>query len=554
MREPSRHAGALLIDCLRTQGVRRIFGVPGESYLAALDGLHDANDIELVLTRHEGGAAFMAEAHGKLTGQPGIAMVTRGPGATNASIGVHTAMQDSSPMILFVGQIATWMRDREAFQEIDYRAFFSPIAKWATEVDDAARLPEIVSRAFATAMSGRPGPVVVALPEDMLSGPADVPAGSVVKVSRPFADPVAVADAMAMLAEAERPLILAGGGGWSDAARMKLKEFAERNGLPVACVFRFQDLMDNHSDCYVGDAGVGMAPHMKEMLGKADVILALGPRFGEATTDGYTLFDAPDPKQALIHVHASDREIGKIYQPKLPIHAHPESFLEALANTWLPASEVRLEWTAHGRAGYLASHDLPPQPGALDMGAVMRHLQAVLPDDAILTNGAGNFAIWPNKLFKFGPRQRLLGPQSGAMGAGIPAAVAAKAEHRDRTVVCFAGDGDFQMTGMELGAALQAGCQPIVLILNNGMYGTIRMHQEREYPDRVAGTAIVNPNFVGLAEAFGYHAEKIARTEEFAPAFERAMASATGAVLELVIDAEAITPKRTLSQIKGTGG
>ena len=549
----ARHGGAVLIDCLRAQGARRIFGVPGESYLAALDGLHDANDIELVLTRHEGGAAFMAEAHGKLTGEPGIAMVTRGPGATNASIGVHTAMQDSSPMILFVGQIATWMRDREAFQEVDYRSFFGPIAKWVTEVDDAARLPEIVSRAWATALSGRPGPVVVALPEDMLSAESDARAGDEVQISRPFPDPVAVARAVDMLAAAKKPLILAGGGGWTDTGRAQLKNFAEGAGLPVSCVFRFQDLMDNHSDCYVGDAGVGMAAHVKRMMAEADVILALGPRFGESTTDGYALFKAPDPVQKLIHVHASDRELGKIYQPVLPIHAHPEAFLEAVANASLPESAERIAWTAAGRADYVASFDLPPQPGDLDMGAVMRHLQEVLPDDAILTNGAGNFAIWPNKLFRFGPNQRLLGPQSGAMGAGVPAAVAAKAEHRDRTVVCFAGDGDFQMTGMELGAALQSDCQPIVLVLNNGMYGTIRMHQEREYPHRVAGTQITNPDFAALGRSFGYHGETVHKTDEFAPAFARAMASATGAVLELMIDPQAITPRATMAQIRGDG-
>ena len=546
----TKHGGTVLVECLREQGVRRVFAVPGESYLAALDGMHDANDIELVLTRHEGGAAFMAEAHGKLTGEPGIAMVTRGPGATNASIGVHTAMQDSSPMILFVGQIATWMRDREAFQEIDYRAFFGPIAKWATEVDDATRLPEVISRAFSVALSGRPGPVVIALPEDMLSAASDAVAGAKVRISRPAPDQAAVEEAMAMVASAERPLILAGGGGWTDEGRAGLQAFAERASLPVACVFRFNDLMDNHSDCYVGDAGVGMSPHMKEMLDQADVILALGPRFGEATTDGYALFEAPDPKQKLIHVHASDKEIGKIYQPLLPIHAHPESFLDAISMTFLPASETRAAWTAKGREGYLSFLDVPPQPGTLDMGEVVRHLQQALPDDAILTNGAGNFAIWPSKMFQYGPNQRLLGPQSGAMGAGVPAAVAAKAEHRDRTVVCFAGDGDFQMTGMELGAALQANCRPIVLILNNGMYGTIRAHQEREYPHRVSGTQITNPDFVMLGRSFGCHAERVEKTADFADAFARAMDSATGAVLELMIDPEAISPKRTLSQIR----
>ncbi|MEM6622911.1 MAG: thiamine pyrophosphate-binding protein [Pseudomonadota bacterium] len=547
----TRHAGALLVDCLRAQGTRRVFAVPGESYLAALDGMHDANDIELVLTRHEGGAAFMAEAHGKLTGEPGIAMVTRGPGATNASIGVHTAMQDSSPMILFVGQIATWMRDREAFQEVDYRAFFGPIAKWAVEVDDADRLPEIISRAYATALSGRPGPVVVALPEDMLSGATAAAAGAKVEISRPWPEPKAVDAAMAMLGAAARPLIMAGGGGWTDAGRIALQAFAERNDLPVSCIFRFNDLMDNHSANYVGDAGVGMSPHMKDLISQADVILALGPRFGEATTDGYALFQAPDTKQKVIHVHASDREIGKVYQPVLPIHAHPESFLQAVSDTVLPVADGRAAWTQKGRQGYLAFLNVPEQPGTVDMGAIVRHLQDVLPEDAILTNGAGNFAIWPSKMFKYGPRQRLLGPQSGAMGAGVPAAVAAKAEHRDRTVVCFAGDGDFQMTGMELGAALQSDCQPIVLILNNGMYGTIRMHQEREYPHRMAGTAITNPDFVMLGQSFGYHAERIERTEDFPAAFERAMDSTTGAVLELMIDPQAITPRATLDQIRG---
>ena len=388
-----------------------------------------------------------------------------------------------------------------------------------------------------------PAPSSSRFPENMLSAAAAVAAGEQIQVSRPYPDPVAVAQALEMLGQAERPLVLAGGGGWSADGRQLLKTFSERSGLPVACVFRFQDLMDNHSDCYVGDAGVGMAPHMKEMVGKADVILALGPRFGEATTDGYALFKAPDPQQKLIHVHASDREIGKIYQPVLPIHAHPEAFLQAIAASHLPPSEARATWTAHGRAGYLSTFDLPPQPGAVDMGAIMRHLEQVLPDDAILTNGAGNFAIWPNKLFRFGPNQRLLGPQSGAMGAGVPAAVAAKAEYRDRTVVCFAGDGDFQMTGMELGTGLQAGCQPIVLILNNGMYGTIRMHQEREYPHRVSGTQITNPDFAALARSFGYLGETVTKTEEFPDAFARAMDSATGAVLELMIDPQAITPR-----------
>lgn len=546
----TRHAGALLVECLRAQGVARVFAVPGESYLPVLDGLHDATDIELIIARHEGGAAFMAEAHGKLTGFPGIAMVTRGPGATNASIGVHTAMQDSSPMILFIGQIATHMRGREAFQEIDYRTFFGPVAKWVTEVDSPGRLPEIIARAFSVALSGRPGPVVIALPEDVIAAPTSLAPGRRVRIPRPGVDPLAVEEAMGMLAAAERPLIIAGGGGWGDLGRALLKDFAERSGLPVAAVFRFNDLMDNHSDCYVGDLGVGMSAHMQALARRADAILALGPRFGEVTTFGYTLLRAPDPEQRLIHVHASDAELGKIYAPALPIHAHPEAFLAAASDALLPPSDARAEWTAHGRAGWLASQATPPQPGTLDMGEVMAHLQEALPQDAIITNGAGNFAIWPNRHFRYGPGQRLLGPQSGAMGSGIPAAIAAKAEFPERLVLAFAGDGDFHMTGMELGAARQAGCQPIVLVLNNGLYGTIRMHQERTYPGRISGTDLVNPNFVMLAHAFGYHAERVEKTADFAPAFARARASETGALLELIVDPEAITPNRKLSQIR----
>lgn len=547
-----RHAGALLVDCLRAQGVARVFAVPGESYLPVLDGLHDAADIELITARHEGGAAFMAEAHGKLTGSPGIAMVTRGPGATNASIGVHTAMQNSSPMILFIGQIATHMRGREAFQEIDYRAFLGPIAKWVAEIDSPERLPEIISRAFSVALSGRPGPVVIALPEDVIAAPTSLAPCRPVRIPRPGVGPGAVEDAMSMLAAAARPLVIAGGGGWADKGRAHLKEFAERNGLPVACVFRFNDLKDNHSDCHAGDLGVGMPAHMKELVTEADVILALGPRFGEISTDGYTLLRAPDPDQRLIHVHASDAELGKIHAPELPIHAHPEAFLDAARDALLPPSDARAEWTAHARAGWLATQELPPQPGALDMGAVMAHLQEVLPEDAIITHGAGNFAIWPSRHFRYGPRQRLLGPQSGAMGAGIPAAIAAKAAFPERTVIAFAGDGDFHMTGMELGTACQAGCQPIVLVLNNGIYGTIRMHQEREYPGRVSGTDLVNPDFVMLANAFGYHAERIQKTADFAPALARARESEQGALLELVIDPEGITPHRTLAQIRAS--
>ncbi|MEM6933759.1 MAG: thiamine pyrophosphate-binding protein [Pseudomonadota bacterium] len=545
--------GQILVNSLAAQGVTTAFGVPGESYLAVLDALHDS-DIRFILCRQEGGAAFAAEAWGKLTGEPGICLVTRGPGATNASIGVHTAMQDSSPMILFVGQIARQARRREAFQEIDYTSMFRDVAKEVIEIDTADRVAEIVARAFRTAVSGRPGPVVVSLPEDMLVETADTGIAPRVQLAEPGVVPSGAADAAALLSDADRPVILIGGGGWGDRSGIPpLAEWAEAAAIPVAATFRCQDLMDNGAAAYVGDAGVGMPPHIRTMLDQADVILAINHQFDEMMTDGYTLFEAPVPKQKIIHVHASDRELGKVYQPELAIHAGPNAFAQMLSATEIDGSNARRARLADLRASYEASFELPPQPGDVDMGVVMAELRATLPDDAILTNGAGNFAIWPGRLFKYGQNHRLLGPQSGAMGAGIPAAMAAKVANPDGTVVCFAGDGDFQMTCQELGTAMQFGAQPIVLILNNGTYGTIRMHQERDYPDRISGTELKNPDFVRLGEAYGMHAERVETTAEFKDAFGRAMASPTGAILDLVISVEAITPRRTLSQIRGTG-
>jgi acetolactate synthase-1/2/3 large subunit len=545
-----RNGGKLLVECLLALGARHSFGVPGESYLAVLDALHDTRGkLDFTLCRNEGGAGFMAAAYGKLTGAPGICFVTRGPGATNASIGVHTAMQDSAPMLLFVGQVGTGMTGREAFQEIDYRAYFGSVAKWVTEVDDVARLPEIIARAWTTATTGRPGPVVVALPEDMLTDVTDVPALSrPLRTEEPAPAPKTVEAVRAALRGADRPLILMGGGGWSAEGNAALQQFAEASDLPVLAAFRFQDLYDNHLKTYVGDAGVGMTPATKQLIRDADLILAIGVRFGEMTTDGFTLLNVPCPEQKLIHVHGSDRELGKIYVPDLAIHSGPNAFAAALADH--PVSGGWAAWRAQARAGYEAAFDLPDLPGPVDMGKVMAHLRDCLPEDAVLTNGAGNFTVWPNKFFKFGPHQRLLAPQSGAMGYGLPAAIAAKTACPDRTVVCFAGDGDFQMNCQELGTAMQAGAQPIVLILNNGTYGTIRMHQERNYPERVSGTTLENPDFVMMARAYGYHAEKVDRTKDFAAAFDRAMASATGAVLELAISPEALTPRQTLSQIR----
>jgi acetolactate synthase-1/2/3 large subunit len=450
-------------------------------------------------------------------------------------------------MIIFVGQVGTDMQGREAFQEIDYRAVFGTMAKWATEITHVDRIPEVLSRAWITALSGRPGPVVIALPEDMLTTLTDTaPLTTAATIREPAPDAATMADTLALLRASHRPLILLGGCNWTDAGRAALQSFAEASDIPTIAAFRFQDRFDNHSPVYAGEAGVGMPPHVRKLILEADTILAINVRFGEMTTDAYTLLDVPVPKQRLIHVHPSDREIGKIYQPILGIQAGPNAFAAALS----PVSGSWAAWRETARAGYEASFDAPAQPSPVDMVAVTAHLRAILPDDVILTNGAGNFTVWPNKFFKFGRKARLLAPQSGAMGYGLPAAIAAKVAYPERTVVCFAGDGDFQMNCQELGTAMQAGAQPIVLILNNGTYGTIRAHQERNYPARVSGTDLENPDFSALARAYGFHAERVDTTADFPAAFARALASKTGAVLDLNISAEAITPRVTLSQMR----
>lgn len=544
----TRNGGRLLVESLIALGASKSFGVPGESYLAVLDALHDTRgQLDYVVCRNEGGAAFMASAYGKLTGSPGICFVTRGPGAANASIGVHTAMQDSAPMILFVGQVGTDMKGREAFQELDYRAVFGTLAKWAVEIDDVERLPEIMARAWTTALTGRPGPVVVALPEDMLTSATDAaPLAGPARILEAAPTPDAIASVRSVLAEAGRPVLLVGGANWTADGRAALQAFAEESDVPVVAAFRYQDQFDNGSPVFVGEAGVGMAPHVKALIGDADVILAVNVRFGEMTTDGYTLLSVPMPRQKLIHVHGSDREIGKVYLPSLGIHAGPNAFARALS----PVRGTWAAWRAKARRAYEGTFDAPVQPGPVDMVAVSAWLRDNLPEDVILTNGAGNFTVWPNKFFKFGPNARLLAPQSGAMGYGLPAAIAAKVAFPKRTVVCFAGDGDFQMNCQELGTATQHGAQPIVLILNNGIYGTIRAHQERNYPARVSGTTIENPDFVGLAKSYGFHAERVDRTADFVAAFARALACPAGAVLELMVSPEALTPRQTLSQMR----
>ena len=545
-----RNGGQLLVECLTALGAKKAFGVPGESYLAVLDALYDTRgQFDYVLCRNEGGAGFMAAAYGKLTGDPGICMVTRGPGATNASIGVHTAMQDSAPMILLVGQVGTDMKGREAFQEVDYKAVFGTLAKWAVEIDQVERIPEIISRAWLTAISGRPGPVVIALPEDMLTSLTDAePLKGPLSIEEPLPSPASVDKARSLLANAKRPLILYGGCNWKGEGTAPLQRFAEASDIPVVSVFRYQDQFDNNSPVFCGEAGVGMSPP-KRLISEADVILAINNRFGENSTEGYTLLDVPSPKQTLIHVHGSDLEIGKIYRPALAIQSGPNAFVAAL-DALDPIKGEWADWRKEGRASYEAGFDLPDLPSPVDMGKVCAWLRDTLPEDVIVTNGAGNFAIWSGKFLKYGPEARLLAPQSGAMGYGLPAAIAAKLVEPEKTVVCFAGDGDFQMNCTELATALQAGAQPIVLILNNGTYGTIRAHQERNYPTRVSGTDMVSPDFAALAKAYGFHGERVETTEDFAPAFERALASRTGAVLDLNISAEVLTPRQTLSQMR----
>ncbi len=547
----ARTGGQILVDALKIHGVDLVFCVPGESYLAALDALYDArNAIRLITCRQEGGAANMAEAYGKLTGRPGICFVTRGPGATNASIGVHTAFQDSTPMILFVGQVARDQAERAAFQEVDYRRMFAPLAKWVAQIDDPARIPELVSQAFHRAVAGRPGPVVIALPEDMLTAKAAVEDAWPYKIVRPHPGAEELQTMRAMLAKAARPFMLLGGGGWSADAVRDIAAFAEANDLPVGVSFRCQDLFDNGHKNYVGHVGIGIDPPLAARVKEADVLIVVGARLGEMTTGGYTLVQVPTPKQTLIHVHAGAEELGRVYQPALPINSGMAPFAAA-ARALKPVESSR--WaaaTAAARAEYLETLQPRPHAGALQMPEVMAFLRQRLPPDAILTNGAGNYTTWVHRFYQYRRFRTQLAPTSGAMGYGLPAALAAKAVHPERTVVCFAGDGCFLMTGQELATAVQHGLAVIVIVVNNGMYGTIRMHQEREYPERPIGTDLVNPDFAALARAYGAHGERVETTAQFAPAFERAAASGKPALLELRLDPEAITPRMGLSQIR----
>jgi acetolactate synthase I/II/III large subunit len=545
-----RSGGQVLVDQLVLHGAELAFGVPGESYLAVLDALHDA-PLRLIVTRHEGGAANMAEAYGKLTGRPGVCLVTRGPGATHAANGVHTAFQDSTPLLLLIGQVARATVGREGFQELDYRAMYGPIAKWATQVDDAARLPEIVARAFAVATSGRPGPVVLALPEDMLTDEVEVADG------RPHRAVAAAPGARELqrfgelLEGAERPLIVVGEGGWTLRTGADVAAFAEAWHVPVAASFRCQDFVDNASAAYAGHAGLGMDPALARRIRQADVLIAVGGRLGEIPSDGYTLVRPGVPDQALVHVHPDPGELGVVYQPELAIVSSLEAFAAA-ARELAPAGVER-------RAGLLdAAHgeyernlrEARALPGPLALSAVMAALRERLPPEAILANGAGNFSVWAHRYYEFHRYPTQLGPRSGSMGYGVPAAIAAKAVHPDRPVVCLAGDGDFMMTGQELATAVQEELDVVVLVVNNGMYGTIRMHQERRYPGRVVGTDLRNPDFVALAQAYGAHGALVERSEDVAEALDEALACGRPALVELRVDPQAITPRQTLDEIR----
>jgi len=561
----SHHAGHLIVQCLIEQGVELAFGVPGESFLAVLDGFHaHADRIRFIVNRQEGGAAFMAEAHGKLSGRPGVCFVTRGPGATNASIGVHTAFQDSTPMVLFVGDVGSDFRDREAFQEVDYGSFFGPgtkgFAKRVERIDDAERIPEYIARAFATAMNGRPGPVVLVLPEDMLTRtPAATPLARV-EAAQAWSDPGALRTLRQMLLAAQRPLVIAGGGGWTPQAAQALQRFAENWKLPVGNAFRYQDTFDNHHPQYIGDIGIAINPKLAARVQESDLVIAIGPRLGEMTTSGYTLLQAPRSKQKLVHIHASAEELNRVYQADLAINAGMSAAARSLEVLSAP---TELPWDAWTQAAHADYEDwLQPQAvaglpadaprGAVDMAHVVALLQKHLPADAAITNGAGNFASWVHRYFRYSGLAKgaktQLAPTSGAMGYGVPAGIAANLA-TGRVAFTMAGDGDFLMNGQELATAVQHGAKSIVVLLNNGMFGTIRMHQEREYPDNVSGTALRNPDFCALAKAYGYAAERVTQTSEFEAALLRALAADTGTLIEIPFDPDVITTRVSLASI-----
>jgi acetolactate synthase-1/2/3 large subunit len=547
-KDNTRTAAAVLVDQLRIHGVRHAFCVPGESYLAVLDAFHDS-DVAVTVCRQEGGAAMMAEAVGKATGRPGVCFVTRGPGATNASPGIHIARQDSTPLVVFVGQVARDMREREAFQELDYRAVFGSMTKWATEIDDPARIPEIVSRAFYTAANGRPGPVMVSLPEDMLTERVavnDAPPFAPIETSPGAPEMAKLAQ---LLGSARSPILILGGSRWSQVASDSVARFAQKYALPVCTTFRRLHLFDALNPCYAGDLGIGPNPKLVDRIKSADLVVLIGGRMGELPSQSYTLFDIPRPQMTFVHVHPGAEELGRVYRPHLPIHAAPTAFAAALDHVDLPGAARGQAEMAH--ADYLAWTDKPTdQPGAVNLGAIMVWLREYLPADAIICNGAGNYAAWIHRFFRFRRFAQHIAPTSGSMGYGVPAAVAMKRLYPERPVVCIAGDGDFLMNGQEFATAVQYGLPLVVVIADNGIYGTIRMHQEREYPGRIIATDLRNPDFAAYAHAFGGFGISVERTEDFPAAFKEAQASGKPAIVRLAIDPDAITPAMTLARIR----
>ena len=567
MTSPStaRLGGHALVEALIEQGVDTVFGVPGESYLAVLDGFHEHRDrIRFIACRQEGGAAFMAEAQGKLSGRPGICFVTRGPGATNASIGLHTAFQDSTPMVLFIGQVASVQRDREAFQELDYRQVFGPgtlgFAKWVGEVHDADRLPEYIARAFHTAMQGRPGPVVLVLPEDMLTTLTAAPVLPRVEPALAWPAPGALRGVRTMLLAAQRPFVIVGGSGWDAQACAAMQRFAEGWNLAVGCAFRFQDLFDNRHANYAGDVGIGINPKLARRVEEADLILAVGPRLGEMTTGGYTLLQAPRPKQKLIHIHAGAEELGRVYQADLMLQSAMACAAKALETLAPPATVPWADWTTSAHADYEANHGAP-DVAPMDLAVLVKTIQRLAPSDSVLSNGAGNYSGWLHRYYRYPGLQHAgrtqLAPTSGAMGYGVPAAIAAALLEPERTVINIAGDGDFLMTGQELATATgyRAGTgrgKLISIVVDNGTYGTIRMHQEREYPGRVSGSDLFNPDFAALALAYGWRAARVNETAQFAPAFAAALAANKPTLIHVKLDAEVSTSRATLTAIRNS--
>ena len=546
-----RTGGQILVDSLVQQGADLAFCVPGESYLAVLDALYDVQAaLRLIICRQEGSAAYMAEAYGKLTGRPGIVFVTRGPGASNAAIGIHTAQQDSTPLIVFIGQVGSNFVDREAFQEVDYNRMYGGIAKWVTRIDRAERIPEYVARAYRVALAGRPGPVVLALPEDMLTSTADAVAAPRVEAVSVAPSVLQMARVRELLAAAQRPLVIAGGAGWNAAACADLRRFVEANGLPVASAFRNQDVVDNDHPNYAGEVGIAPNPTLAARVRAADVLLVIGERLGEMVTGGYTLLTAPKPQQTLIHVLPGEEDLGRVYHPALPIVASISAFASALAQMPPVAGAAWSGTAATAHAEYLAWQTPRPMRGTLDMWQVVASLRAALPDDAIVTNGAGNYTVWLHRLFQYRGYRSQLAPYDGAMGYGVPAAIAAKIMHPQRVVVSWNGDGCFQMNGQEIATAVQYAANVVFIVVDNGMYGTIRMHQEREYPARVVGTDLVNPDFAALARAHGAFGESVTLTAEFAPALQRALSAGKPALLHLHIDPQAITMSASIDELR----